>query len=135
MRAPCDATDDVRDEITDTRLTSHQASIFDHLDDFHGIPVGELAEHMGVTSSTMSIHIGRLEGFGYVSRAGDRDDGRRVVLRLTPDGARVRDAKTVLDADRVGRLLGRLTADERRDAVRGLELLAAAAVKMMKEES
>ena len=47
----------------------------------------------------------------------------------------MRDAKTVLDADRVGRLLGRLTADERRDAVRGLELLAAAAVKMMKEES
>jgi DNA-binding MarR family transcriptional regulator len=90
---------------------------------------------MGVTSSTMSIHIGRLEGFGYVTRARAADDGRRAVVRLTPDGARVRDSKTVLDADRVERLLARLSRGEKRDAVRGLELLAAAAARMMKEES
>lgn len=123
----------VRDETTDTRLTAHQASILDHLDEVHPVGLGELAEHMGVTASTMSIHIDRLAGFGYVDRARDPEDGRRVELRLTDDGARVRDAKTVLDADRVERLLGRLGEAERRDAVRGLELLASAALDMMKE--
>jgi hypothetical protein len=33
-------------------------------------------------------------------------------------------ASSVLDADRVGELLGRLSADERRRAVEGLGLLA-----------
>lgn len=125
----------VRDEVTDTRLTAHQASILDHLDEEHPIALGELADHMGVTSSTMSLHIDRLAGFGYVTRVRDPADGRRVALRLTPDGARVRDAKTVLDEDRVERLLERLTEREREQAVHGLELLADAALDMMKEET
>ncbi len=123
----------VRDETTDTRLTAHQASILDHLDEVHPMGLGDLAEHMGVTASTMSIHIDRLAGFGYVERARDPEDGRRVELRLTVDGARVRDTKTVLDADRVERLLERLTDEEREAAVHGLDLLAGAAVDMMKE--
>jgi len=125
----------VRDEISDTRLTAHQASILDHLDEEHPIALGELADHMGVTSSTMSLHIDRLAGFGYVTRVRDPEDGRRVALRLTPDGSRVREQKTVLDADRVERLLGRLDDRERADAVRGLRLLADAATEMMKEET
>ena len=125
----------VRDEVTDTRLTAHQASILDHLDEEHPIALGELADHMGVTSSTMSLHIDRLDGLGYATRVRDPEDGRRVALRLTPDGARVRDAKTVLDADRVERLLDRLDVGARVAAVRGLRLLADAAVDMMKEET
>lgn len=125
----------VRDEVTDTRLTAHQASILDHLDEEHAVALGELAAHMGVTSSTMSLHIDRLAGFGYVTRVRDPEDGRRVELRLSADGARVRDAKTVLDADRVERLLARLDAPEREDAVRGLRLLAGAANEMMKEDA
>ena len=125
----------VRDEITDTRLTAHQASILDHLDEEHPVALGELADHMGVTSSTMSLHIDRLDGLGYATRVRDPEDGRRVALRLTPDGARVRDAKTVLDADRVERLLDRLDVGARVAAVRGLRLLADAAVDMMKEET
>jgi len=125
----------VRDEVTDTRLTAHQASILDHLDEEHPIALGELADHMGVTSSTMSLHIDRLDGLGYATRVRDPEDGRRVALRLTPDGARVRDAKTVLDADRVERLLDRLDVGARVAAVRGLRLLADAATEMMKEET
>lgn len=125
----------VRDEVTETRLTAHQASILDHLDEEHPIALGELAEHMGVTSSTMSLHIDRLAGLGYVTRVRDPEDGRRVALSLTPDGARVRDARTALDADRVERLLERMDAADRADAIRGLRLLADAAVHMMKEDA
>ncbi len=59
-------------------LTSHQASILDHLDERDPLTLGELAQHMGVTPGTMSIHVDRLEAAGYVRRRRSRRDGRRV---------------------------------------------------------
>jgi hypothetical protein len=54
-----------------------------------------------------------------------------VELRLTEDGVRVRDAKSVLDPGLVRQMLDRLSASERREAIRGLALLAEAAVSSM----
>jgi MarR family transcriptional regulator, organic hydroperoxide resistance regulator len=122
----------VRDEASGAQLTSHQASILDHLDERDPLRVTELAEHMGVTPATMSIHIDRLERMGFVSRQRSERDARQVELRLTDDGVRVRDAKSVLDAALVERMLGMLTASERREAIHGLALLAGAATASMK---
>ncbi len=108
-------------------LTSHQASILDHLDEQHPMKLGELADHMGVTPGTMSIHVERLVRMGFVSRRRSDADARQVELRLTGDGASVRDDKSVLDASLVDRMLAQLTAAERRAAIRGLSLLARAA--------
>lgn len=93
----------------------------------------DLARHMGVTPSTMSISIERLVRQGYVLRSRDRTDGRRVSLTLSAAGARVRDSKSVLDATRVRQMLARLDGTHRDDAVRGLSLLAQAAQKFMEE--
>jgi DNA-binding MarR family transcriptional regulator len=82
---------------------------------------------MGVTASTMSLAVDRLARGGYVRRERDAQDGRRVNLRLTEAGLRVRREKSVLDPELVASLLGRLSAAERREAIRGLELLARAA--------
>jgi DNA-binding MarR family transcriptional regulator len=122
----------VRDERSGGVLTSHQASILDHLDEREPLMVSELAEHMGVTPATMSIHIDRLERKGFVSRRRNEQDGRQVELRLTEDGVRVRDAKSVLDPSLVERMLGMLTTAERREAIHGLALLARAATASMK---
>jgi hypothetical protein len=54
-----------------------------------------------------------------------------VHLRLTAAGARIRDSRSVLDPGLVERLLARLTARERREALAGLALLARAAQEEM----
>jgi DNA-binding MarR family transcriptional regulator len=110
-----------------SELSAHQASILDHLDAVDGMTLGDLAEHMGVTPSTMSIAIGRLERGGYVVRARDDEDRRRLLLTLTEKGERMKEAASVLEPQRVSTLLARLSKQERREALRGLELLAKAA--------
>ena len=75
----------------------------------------------------MSLAIDRLERKGYVIRQRDSADRRRVQLRLTAAGVRVRDASSVLDPPRVEALVARLTEAEREAALRGLALLARAA--------
>lgn len=120
----------VRDPETDQELSAHQASILDHLDDVEPTNVGELALHMDVTPSTMSIAARRLVRQGYIRRQRDPADRRRVLLRLTEAGVRVKSQKSVLDPERVEALLDQLDPGERDDALRGLSLLAEAALRM-----
>ena len=118
----------VRDYASRTKvLSAHQASILDHLDAVEPTAVNDLAGHMGVTPSTMSLHLDRLESGGYVRRTRSRTDARRVELRLTPAGVRIKQQQKVLDPRLVDLMLERLNEMERRKALEGLELLAKAA--------
>jgi DNA-binding MarR family transcriptional regulator len=121
----------VRDEETRTLLSAHQAGVLDHLDGVEGTSLLTLARHMGVTASTMSLMVDRLERGGYVRRARSRLDGRRVDLRLTAAGVRIKRQQKVLEPDLIAALLGRLDRGRRREALRGLELLAEAAEEMI----
>lgn len=120
-------TRDVRDPQTQRLLSRHQASILDHLDELEPQSVVQLASHMGVTAGTMSLSLDRLERKGYVTRVKDAKDKRRVHVRLTTGGVRVREAASLLDPERVTRLVARLTESDRLKAVEGLALLARAA--------
>jgi len=117
----------VRDPQTARVLSAHQASILDHLDAVEPTSLNDLAAHMGVTASTMSLAVDRLQRAGYVVRERNAVDRRRLELRLTDDGVRIRSANSVLDPDLVVRLLDELSAVERRQALAGLALLARAA--------
>jgi DNA-binding MarR family transcriptional regulator len=114
-------------------LSSHQASVLDHLDEMESTGLLTLAAHMGVTASTMSLMIDRLARGGYVVRSRHPRDGRRVDLRLTKAGARIKSQKSVLDPERVRGMLDRLTSSERQQAIHGLSLLARAAEAMQKD--
>ena len=48
--------------------------------------VGELAEYLGVTASTMSLTLKRLDEAGLIRRDRDPADRRVVNVRLTEDG-------------------------------------------------
>ena len=120
----------VRDEATSRVLSAHQASILDHLDDVEPTDLTRLASHMGVTLSTMSLAVDRLTRGGYVLRTRDAKDARRVQLRLTRDGVRIKRAQSVLEPDLVALLLDELEPAERDDALRGLAALARAADAM-----
>ena len=121
----------VRDPESDRLLSRHQASVLDHLDEIEPTTLMELSRHMGVTPGTMSVSIDRLERKGYVVRLRDAADRRKVHVRLTTAGLRVREASSVLDVARVEAMLTRLTDDDRQRAIDGLALLARAAQEQM----
>ena len=122
----------VRDQASRTKvLSAHQASILDHLDSVEPTTVHDLAGHMGVTPSTMSLHLDKLEAGGYVRRVRSRADARRVELRLTPAGVRIKQQQKVLDPHLVDLMLEQLNDAERRKALDGLSLLAKAARELI----
>lgn len=125
----------VRDPQTRRLLSAHQASILDHLDEHEPLALLDLARHMGVTPSTMSLNIERLVRRGYVSRERSAQDGRRLKLRINPAGVRLREAKSVLDPARVRALLARLSPAQREAGIRGLALLARAGSEQMEAQS
>jgi DNA-binding MarR family transcriptional regulator len=125
----------VRDARTGRILSAHQASILDHLDDAESLGLTALAAHMGVTASTMSLAIDRLEAGGYVRRGRDRGDGRKVSLRLTAAGARIKQKQSVLDPAAVTSLLSRLSPAQRAAAIEGLAVLAGAAEAQMQSRT
>ena len=125
----------VRDSVTGGELSDHQASILDHLDEVEPTSLMELARHLGVTASTMSLTIDRLVRGGYVSRRRAARDGRVVALRLTQAGVRIRREKSVLDPELVRSMLSRLTVDELERAIGGLEILARASAQQMESRS
>ncbi len=119
----------VRDPASRALVSARQASILDHLDGVEPTTLTALARHSGVTASTMSLAIDRLVRMGYVRRVRDRADARRVHLTLTAAGARLRDAQQVLEPERVRAMLERLPPDDLETALRGLRLLARAAIR------
>lgn len=112
-------------------LSAHQASILDHLDSVEPTTVHDLASHLGVTPSTMSLHLDKLESGGYVRRVRSRVDARRVELRLTPAGVRIKQQQKVLDPRLVDLMLEQLSEADRRKALDGLSLLAKAARELI----
>ena len=121
----------VRDEKTQVVISARQASVLDHLDEVEGTSLLALARHMGVTASTMSLMVDRLERGGYVRRERSKKDGRRVDLRLTPAGVGIKKQQKVLEPDLIAAMLDRLAPSKREQALLGLELLAEAAGEMI----
>ena len=117
----------MRDPVDGKVLSAHQMSILSLLDSVDPTMVGELADHLGVTASTMSLNLTRLEKAGYVTRERDPADRRVMNVRLTESGERMRAAQTMLEPERVDRMLLEMAPAARRDALRGLVLLSEAA--------
>ena len=53
--------------------------------------VGELGDRLHLDSGTLTPLLKRLASMGYVTRARDADDERRVLVTLTADGIALRD--------------------------------------------
>lgn len=121
----------IRDAGSGAILSAHQAGVIDHLDDIEGTSMAELAKHMGVTASTMSLMIDRLQRGGYVKRTENPDDRRRVDVRLTANGVRVKEQQKVLEPELVQMLLARLRPEQLETALCGMELLAKVAMEMI----
>jgi DNA-binding MarR family transcriptional regulator len=106
------------------QLSDRDASVLAHLDELSPVSAGALAKHLGVGASTVTEAIDRLHALGLALR--DRV-GRKVALRITPLGIEQMRAGSVLDSERLDELVAAVPAHDREVAVRGIELLAAAA--------
>lgn len=115
------------------RLSNHLATVLEQLDPIEPLAVGELAARMRVTPGTISLQLDRLARLRLVARARDVRDARRVELRLTEAGARLREQRSLLDPLRVRAALARLPEPERDAVVAGVRLLARAVQELERE--
>lgn len=74
---------------------------------------GEIAERLGITSSTATGLIERLADGGYVRRSHSTDDRRQVLLRLLPKGRRMMAGFRKLRHSRLQKLMARLGRNDR----------------------
>jgi DNA-binding MarR family transcriptional regulator len=115
------------------RLSDHLTGLLEHLDLVTPLPIGDLAARARVSPATISLQVDRLVRSRLVQRSRDPRDGRRVLLRLTDEGAMQRTDRTLLDPDRVREALARLPAEQRDALAAGLRALARTAVALPAE--
>jgi DNA-binding MarR family transcriptional regulator len=96
----------------DSELTLGQLRFIHELAQARSLSIGQVASHLGVTLTTASQFVDRLERPGYVERAHRSDDRRVVECRLTPRGLELISAMRGMQRDGLARVLGFLEPDE-----------------------
>lgn len=114
----------IRDDESGAVVTAHQASILNHLDIRKPTTLSNLAEHLGIGRSAMSIQVNQLVRRRYVQRRAVRGDGRKVGLTLTDAGNRVKRQNTVLDPELVRAMFASMPESGLQSALEGIERLA-----------
>ena len=111
----------------DPDISQHERQLLHHVPADGAISLGELARHLALPKSSASVVVKSLARRGFLERARDRADERRLRIALTREGrARVR-ADTVLEPRRLEAALARLPERRKRELLRGMEELARAA--------
>jgi DNA-binding MarR family transcriptional regulator len=115
------------------RVSDHLTGLLEHLDLVTPLSIGDLAARARVSPATISLQVDRLVRSRLAHRSRDPRDGRRVLLRLTDEGAIQRTERTLLDPDRVRESLARLPAEQRDALAAGLRALARTAATLPAE--
>jgi MarR family transcriptional regulator, temperature-dependent positive regulator of motility len=89
--------------LVDPVLTGPQFAVLTAVDAFPGAEQGSLASSVALDRSTMGSIVRRLEDRGLIVRERPAEDGRKRLLRLTPEGE-----ATLRETDRRARDLDRL---------------------------
>jgi DNA-binding MarR family transcriptional regulator len=110
----------------DPELSQHERQLLHHVPAAGGVALGALAAHLALPKSTASVVVKELERRGYVRRARDPRDERRLAIVLSADGRRVVAADTVLEPGALARALSALPAAQRRELLRAMDALAEA---------
>jgi DNA-binding MarR family transcriptional regulator len=108
----------------DPELSQHERQLLHHVPERGGIALNALAAHLALPKSTASVVVKDLERRGYVRRARDARDERRLAIVLSAQGRRVVAADTVLEPEALGRALAALPAAERRALLDAMDALA-----------
>jgi DNA-binding MarR family transcriptional regulator len=106
----------------DGDLSEHERQLLHHIPaQAPGVPLGTVARHLALPSSSASVLVKDLARRGFVARRRDPRDERRLSLVLTRRGAARVAADSVLDPERLTAALQALGATDRRALVAALE--------------
>jgi DNA-binding MarR family transcriptional regulator len=108
-------------------LSQHELQLLHHVDDERGVPLGEVARHLGIPKSSASERVKSLERRGFLTRSRDPEDERRLSIVLTDRGVARVKRDSVLDLVRLAAALKKISAEDRKTLLASLELLATAA--------
>jgi DNA-binding MarR family transcriptional regulator len=107
-------------------LTVAQAATLETLLSEPGLRLSDLGRRLGITPSTLSRNVGRLEEAGLVLREADADDARSARVALTAAGARKAEELRRQEDAFAEDMLGRLPAGRSGVLLDGLQELLAA---------
>jgi DNA-binding MarR family transcriptional regulator len=103
-------------------LSEHERQLLHHIPaQAPGVPLGTVARHLALPSSSASVLVKDLARRGFIARRRDPRDERRLSLVLTRRGAARVAADSVLDPKRLTAALQALGATERLALVAALE--------------
>jgi DNA-binding MarR family transcriptional regulator len=111
----------------DPDLSQHERQLLHHIPDDGAISLSELAAHLALPKSSASVVVKSLARRGFLRRARDESDERRLRIQLTTEGRRRVAADTVLEPALLAAALEKLPERRRKDLLRSLEALAEAA--------
>lgn len=109
----------------DSGLTVPQADVIFALGNTEGMTLGEIGEKTLITKGTLTGVVDRLEDKGLVVREECDADRRCTLARLTRKGKRVFEREFPRQIRYLKRRFDRLTATERKTALRSLQKLRA----------
>ncbi|MGB9793276.1 MAG: MarR family winged helix-turn-helix transcriptional regulator, partial [Thermacetogeniaceae bacterium] len=95
------------------KITPEQFWLMKRLKHFGKLTIGELAEGLGITSSSASTAVKRLEKIGMVQRDRQKQDERVVTVELTPAGLEALQRWAEEQRSALAELLSPLTLEER----------------------
>jgi DNA-binding MarR family transcriptional regulator len=105
-------------------ITLSQASVLSRLDRDGPMSSGALATAEHVRPQSMCATLDALEGQGLVARRADPDDGRRVIMLLTPAGEQALQGARSVREERLGRAIAdHLTPEEQQTLIAALPLI------------
>jgi DNA-binding MarR family transcriptional regulator len=108
-------------------LSQHERQLLHHIAGEKGIPLGVVAHHLGIPKSSASEQVKSLERRGFLTRRRDPDDERRLSIVLTAVGVARMRQDSVLDLVQLAAALKKLSVEDRRTLLAGLERLVTAA--------
>jgi MarR family transcriptional regulator, organic hydroperoxide resistance regulator len=120
---------------SDLDLTYAQSQVLFRLAEHPGSHMGEVAKAFGVTLPAVTHIVDRLEEKGLVVRGDHPADRRVYVLDLTSAGKALVEELEAIRLKGMERVLARMSADDRRRVLTGLEALVDAADRTAEEDA
>src|SRR2546428_7188292 len=120
---------------SDLDLTYAQSQVLFRLAEHPGSHMGDVAKAFGVTLPAVTHIVDRLEEKGLVARGDHPADRRVYVLDLTRAGAALVDDLEAIRLRGMERVLARMSGEDRRRALTGLEALVDAASSAPAEDT
>jgi DNA-binding MarR family transcriptional regulator len=111
----------------DPDLSQHERQFLHHVPADGAVSLTDLARHLALPKSSASVVVKSLARRGFLARARDEADERRLRIELTASGRARVEADSVLEPARLAAALERLPARRRQELLRGMAALADAA--------